>query len=203
MPTNSRRRAHEVNVDASGWRARPQSQLRPPTMASIRGGQCPDGRTAGPCATRSSVRSGLAVRLVRSSAAWAGQHNLGWDWDQAPPSTQNSLPSGSARITQVTSAGWSSSTEAPSATRRAISCCCGPGGITSRWIRFLPIFGSETLTKYSRTPPSAAGPTLYYSCPGSRSSAWSAHPVTAAQNRATAPGSAQSNVTLRMAETMA
>src|SRR5215469_3859552 len=73
-------------------------------------------------------------------------HHQGW----RSARTSNSLPSGSASVTQVSSGRLSPITVAPSPMSRAISSSWERSvGLTSRWTRFLTILPSGTCAKVS------------------------------------------------------
>src|SRR4029453_8424356 len=98
--------------------------------------------------------------------------------------TQNSLPSGSARTVQDSAPVCPMSTRrAPSATMRSISASCSPGsGLRSRWRRFLVVLASLTGMKQMPTGAVALAP-ITTSC--SRSERIR-QPSTCVQNRAMA-----------------
>ncbi|PYC71879.1 hypothetical protein C7C46_26380 [Streptomyces tateyamensis] len=93
-------------------------------------------------------------------------------------STQNSLPSGSARVAQPVPSGlrWSATRVAPRASRRATSSSrVRSCGWRSRWTRFLTVFGSGTVTNSSAAPgvssTASGSPGWSSSCSGASSAA--------------------------------
>ncbi|OPC77390.1 hypothetical protein B4N89_43535 [Embleya scabrispora] len=98
-------------------------------------------------------------------------------------STQNSLPSGSARITQPDPSGfrWSAKSVAPRPSSRSTSSSRDVSGRRHRWTRFLTVLASDTWLK-NNTGPSASC-TSVSRAPG-LSSGCSGRPVTPLQNRA-------------------
>ncbi|RSN08577.1 hypothetical protein DMB42_21475 [Nonomuraea sp. WAC 01424] len=129
----------------------------------------------------------------------------GWGTDPARSEalrrTQNSLPSGSARIVQPVPSGSrrSATRVAPRCSRRSTSSSRVESGRRHRCTRFFTAFGSGTLLKCRIGP--SRNITRVSSSPGP-SSGWTGQPVTSLQKRASSYGSAQSIATFCSTETM-